>query len=418
VTLGYRYSDETKEDKGGNTYLYNSAYACDVAGGNCPRSEYNALPVDYFDNPDVYTETSANDNKGSWDHHDFRVGLDYQKSENTLWYGYLATGFKAGGIGDVFNETNPRTGEEINVRTSFEPEEVTTLELGFKTRLLDRKLDLRGNYFYTDYENMQYASVGAIAYTERWQALRDENGDYVRDDWGNIVFGWVPAPIVAYYTQNVPGAQIQGFEFEYDWRPWAGGRINGYATWLDTRISDDWVTKWNYDPVSYFGLDYASAQDASNPVLEVNLKGNELAVSPSFKLHFTLDHAFLHKKSDTAIVPWVTYHWEDDSYLTIWNVDKHAGNPECPVQDPDAVPDGCLDFVIFPEDIKYTDDKRDAWSMIHAGVRIYRGNWTAEVFCYNLTNEVVQWWGGAAEQVPKGSMSVPRNYGFQVGRRF
>ena len=36
----------------------------------------------------------------------------------------------------------------------------------------------------------------------------------------------------------------------------------------------------------------------------------------------------------------------------------------------------------------------------------------------NVTNEVVQWWGGAAEQVPKGSMSVPRNYGFQIGRRF
>ena len=191
VTLGYRYSDETKEDKGGNTYLYNSGYACDIEGGNCPRSDYNALPADYFENPYVYPETSANDNKGSWDHHDFRVGLDYQKSENTLLYSYLATGFKAGGIGDVFMETNPRTGEEINVRTSFEPEEVTTLELGFKTRLLDRKLDLRGAYFYSDYENMQYASVGAIAYTERWQALRDESGEYVRDEWGNIVFGWV-----------------------------------------------------------------------------------------------------------------------------------------------------------------------------------------------------------------------------------
>jgi hypothetical protein len=56
--------------------------------------------------------------------------------------------------------------------------------------------------------------------------------------------------------------------------------------------------------------------------------------------------------------------------------------------------------------------------MLHAGVRIYRGNWSLEFFGYNLTNEVIQWWGGAAEQVPKGSMSVPRNYGFHIGRRF
>ena len=104
-----------------------------------------------------------------------------------------------------------------------------------------------------------------------------------------------------------------------------------------------------------------------------------------------------------TIVPWVTAHWEDDSYLTIWNVDKHTDD---------------MDFVILDQDIRYTDDKREAWSMVHAGVRLYRGNWMAELYGYNLTNEVVQWWGGAAEQVAKGSISMPRNYGFAVGKRF
>ena len=42
----------------------------------------------------------------------------------------------------------------------------------------------------------------------------------------------------------------------------------------------------------------------------------------------------------------------------------------------------------------------------------------ADHFGYNLTNEVVQWWGGAAEQVTKGSMSVPRSYGFHVGLKY
>jgi len=361
------------------------------------------LPVDYFENPDFYPAVSPNDNSDSWKHHDWRIGLDYDKNENTLLYAYLATGFKAGGIGDVFAEINPRTGEEINVRTAFEPEEVTTLELGFKQRLLDRKLELRGAYFFSDYEKMQYASVGAIAYTERWLPLQDENGDPIQDPFGNIVFGWVSAPIVAYFTQNVPGAKIQGFELEYEWRPWAGGRINGYATWLDTEISEDWETKWNYDPVSYFGLSFQDAIDASNEVLNVNLKGNDLAVSPRFKLHMTIDHAFHFPKLNTTIVPWVTAHWEDASYLTIWNVQRHVDD---------------LEFVIFDEDVKYTDDTRKPWSMIHAGIRAYRGNWTAELFAYNITDEVVQWWGGAAEQVAKGSFSTPMNYGFALGRKF
>jgi hypothetical protein len=36
-------------------------------------------------------------------------------------------------------------------------------------------------------------------------ALCDENGDLILDDQGNLQFGWVKAPIIAYFTQNVPG---------------------------------------------------------------------------------------------------------------------------------------------------------------------------------------------------------------------
>jgi iron complex outermembrane receptor protein len=89
--------------------------------------------------------------------------------------------------------------------------------------------------------------------------------------------------------------------------------------------------------------------------------------------------------------------------LTIWNVDKHTDD---------------MDFVILPQDIRYTDDKREAWSMVHAGVALYRGDWKVELYGYNLKNEVVQWWGGAAEQVTKGSMSMPRTYGLRVGYQF
>lgn len=117
----------------------------------------------------------------------------------------------------------------------------------------------------------------------------------------------------------------------------------------------------------------------------------------------TVEHSFYLPKARTAIVPWVTAHWEDASYLTIWNVDKHTDD---------------MNFVILDEDIKYTDDRRQAWSMVHAGVRAYRGRWMFELFGYNLTEEVVQYWGGAAEQVAKGSFSMPRTFGFQLGWNF
>jgi iron complex outermembrane receptor protein len=411
LTLGYRYSDEAKEDQGGTTYICNTVNGC--APGT--REELNALPADYFADSSIYPDATSNDNKGSWSHHDWRIGLDYDLSRNTFLYSYLASGFKAGGIGDVFENTVLDTGvdefgnpvvygaEEVVIRTAFDPEEVTTLELGFKQRIPGARLDLRGAYFYTDYENMQYASVGAIGFTQRWQALRDRNGDLIFDENGRLVFGWVEAPLVAYFTQNVPGAVIQGFELEYDARAWKGGRIRGYASWLDTEITEDWITKWDYDPVSYFGLDFADAIDPSNPELEVNLKGNDLAVSPPFKFHMILEQTFHLKRPQIAVVPWLTWHWEDDSYLTIWNVDRHTDD---------------MNFVIYDEDIRYTDDKREAWSMLHAGVRFYAGNLMTEMFVYNLTDEVVQWWGGAAEQVPRGSMSVPRTYGMRISYQF
>ena len=400
LTLGYRHSDETKEDVGGRTYTCNNDNGC--ATGWWQRDALNALPADYWADQSVYPEYSENDNKGSWNHDDWRLGIDWDVHPKTLLYTYLASGFKSGGIGDVFHDVNPRTGEVIDVRTEFGPEEVLTLEVGFKSRFFNDKLSLRGAYFYSDYDDMQYASVGAIAMTERWDVVRDDNGLPVLDDDGNPILDWVAAPIIAYYTQNVPGAQIQGFELEYEWSPWLGGRIFGYTSWLDTEITEDWNTKWNYDAVYYFSIDYEDAVDPENPLLQVNLKGNELAVSPPFKFHITGEHVF-DFGSRGAMVPWATFHWEDDSYLTIWNVDKHTDD---------------MDFVISDEDIKYTDDKRQAWSMIHAGLRYYYKSWLFEAYGYNLTNEVVQYWGGAAEGVAKGSFSVPRTYGIRVGTSF
>ena len=441
LTIGGRWSDETKEDKDGRSYICNVANGCatdvmpviQVNAGQAgyDRDALNRLPTDYFEDPSVYTDENgtpvftSNDNKGSWSHFDWRLGLDYQMNQDTLLYAYLATGFKAGGIGDVFQGTavdgdindngtpdDPTddypyvvSADHLTLRTQYDPEVVTTLELGFKQQLLGGKLNLKGAYFYSDYDNMQYASVGSLAYTERWQVLLDRNGNPIDEDGvPGPDFGWVGSPLViAYYTQNVPGAKIQGFELEYDWRPWTGGRIYGYASWLDTRITEDWITKWDYDPRSYFGIDFAAAADAKNELLQVNLKGNNLAVSPPFKLHMTFDHAFPVPNNNLVIVPWLTAHWEDDSYLTIWNVDKHTDD---------------MDFVIMDQDIKYTDDKRESWYTLHAGVRAYKGDWMGELFVYNITNEVVQYWGGADQGVAKGSMSMPRNYGFRLGYNF
>ncbi|MEH6549854.1 MAG: TonB-dependent receptor [Pseudomonadales bacterium] len=402
LTLGTRYSFEEKQDVGGTTYTCTNDNSC--VPGWWERDALNVLPTNYYEDPSIYPESSPNDNYGDWSNTDWRISLDYKLNEVTMLYASIATGFKSGGIGDVFHETNPRTGEVINVKTAFDSETVTTFELGFKTSLFENTLNLTGTYFFSNYEDMQYASVGNIAYTDRGRYQWNDDGTLVVDGSGAPVFDWETAPIVAFYTQNVPGAEIQGIELEFDWAPYPNGRFSGFATWTKSEIVDDWITKWDYDPISYFGIPSMLAIDPENEMLITNLKGNELAVTPSFELNVNYEHTFSLAGGDT-IKPWINIGWEDESYLTLWNVDKHTDD---------------LDFAIADEDIKYTDDKRDSHVTVNASLKYTapEEKWYAEAFVYNLTNEGVQYWGGVAEGVAKGSMSQPRFYGLRVGYNF
>ena len=85
--------------------------------------------------PGTDNSFDADYSKGTW-----RIGADYQLNEEWFLYGYVATGFKAGGFGDKVDVC------ECGEFTAFpyDPEENTTLELGFKARLLDGKLNLLG----------------------------------------------------------------------------------------------------------------------------------------------------------------------------------------------------------------------------------------------------------------------------------
>ena len=317
LTIGYRYSDETKEDKGGNTYICNVQRLClrrSAPAVDCPtvRTVQRPAAPDFFEDPGVYAEASRNDNKGSWSHNDLRVGLDYQKNDNTLLYGYLATGFKSGGIGDVFEGTVVDGDLDENGRPSIiSPRRSRSHRRSIRKRS-PRSSSASSSGCWTGSSTCEAPTstrttrtcstrrsarspsprVASAAGHQRGSGRLDGDGNL------DVRLGGQP-PFTAYFTQNVPGAQIQGFELEYDSRPWTGGRIHGYVSWLDTEITEDWITKWDYDPVSYFGLDFASAADAANERLQVNLKGNELAVSPPFKLHVTVDHAFFFDRRQT-----------------------------------------------------------------------------------------------------------------------
>ncbi|EGM78486.1 outer membrane receptor protein [Rheinheimera sp. A13L] len=402
LTLGYRFSDETKEDKGGRTLRCSNADGC--APGWFNRTILSELPTNAFENPAIYQSSFANDSKGSWRNSDFRLGLDYDFSENTMLYGYVASGFKAGGIGDVFEVVNDRTGEVQRFETQFDPEQVLTYELGTKTSLLDNSLNLQAVFFYTDYQDMQYASVGSIGNVERLAAIENPDGNPVLDGNGQPVLDYRNMPVIAYYTQNVPGSTIKGIELEFDWKPYPSGRITGYVTWTDARITDDWITKWDYDPEYLFDLSYEESIDPENTLLTTNLKGNQLAMVPEYSANLSYTHSF--DLADYGYIHgWFNVNWKDKSYNTIWNLDKHLDD---------------MDFAVPDEALAYVDDSRDSFTSVNASLKYEPKDqvWFAELFISNATNEVVQQWSNTGKGFPKGSFGMPRYYGVRAGFNF
>lgn len=78
----------------------------------------------------------------------YKVGLDYDLTNEVLLYTHFSYGFKSGGFNGTwatsFDETRP-----------FESETVESFEVGFKSTLLEGSLILNGSFYYTEYQDIQ-----------------------------------------------------------------------------------------------------------------------------------------------------------------------------------------------------------------------------------------------------------------------
>jgi len=81
------------------------------------------------------------------DRTDYRLVGDYRFSPDFLAYASVSTGFKGGGV-------NPRP-FVADQRLPFNPETLTTYEVGFKSDLFDRHMRVNGAVFLNKYEDIQ-----------------------------------------------------------------------------------------------------------------------------------------------------------------------------------------------------------------------------------------------------------------------
>ena len=246
-------------------------------------------------------------------------------------YGYVANGYKGGGIGDVIYKLSD--GSKFD--TSYDEEEVITYEIGVKTKALNGSLNFRANAFYSDYENQQF-TAWTIFDTVTIVEPDPETGIPIEriQEYGTFL------------TRNASNSSISGIELEAEWNAWENGFIGGYFTTLDTEITSDYWKSWGTEAGQVFAGHYDSDLDKSLPWFR-NLKGNELAYAPRYSFTMNVTHDFLLPNGGT-LTPYLNVHWESESYVSIDNTDKWDLDP--------SVLNPGIDLDVY-------SDKRDAWAM-------------------------------------------------------
>jgi iron complex outermembrane receptor protein len=106
---------------------------------------------------------ALNNAKRSFEKVTWRAGLDFDVTDTTLLFGTISSGYKAGGFNDGCATGTPNCATPVRDEALYyQPETLTSYEVGIKTRFLDNAVRLNAAAFYYDYSNIQLTQVSTI----------------------------------------------------------------------------------------------------------------------------------------------------------------------------------------------------------------------------------------------------------------
>ena len=236
AVLGGRYTDDKRR---GVFNVFGSGI------GNPASPLFNTGPVPITATPIAVQTPSAEADKFTW-----LAGLNYQLDPDTLVYGKVSTGFKAGGFDSV---------------GSYAPESNTAYEAGIKKSFGPHFVNLAA--FYYDYKDLQAA------------VLLDSSI-------GGQVF-------------NAGGATIWGIELDASFRVLDSGRFTASVNYLNSQY-DDFLASYavfcaseTHPTLSCLtGLGDLDNDITAPPIVQPNLAGNRPPQSPRWIIAAGYEHEF------------------------------------------------------------------------------------------------------------------------------
>lgn len=207
--IGARYTKQNRDyqgclrDSGDGAGAAGAAFLPVIAAGKPydPAPPGSCVTLDSNFNRVGLVINSLDQDNWSW-----RGGLNWKPDRDTLVYGNITRGFKAG----AFTPLPAVFASQLDPVTQ---EEVTAYEVGAKHTLLDHKLYVTASLFYYDYKNKQILGTGVYP-----------------------PFGALPQ------LQNIPKSNVRGAEVEATLRPIEGLTLRGGATYIKSKVSRSFVT--------------------------------------------------------------------------------------------------------------------------------------------------------------------------------
>jgi iron complex outermembrane recepter protein len=247
ITVGGRYTHESKSFEGGQQELSGLFYklagapCSDLAGNIFPNALIGGVSCrvanNYPDPSNPLRIYPGGINHLSFNNFSPKVGLQIHPSDDVMLYASWSKGYKTGGWTTRYS--TPQT-----FVSSFNPEKATTYELGLKSTLLDRRLQVNAALFLTDYNAIQL----------------------------NYQVGGSPT------IANVGDGKIKGAELEVVAQPARGLTLN-FAL--------------GYTDAYYTRLDPAVAVTSGRSALQLGaVVGSVLPKTPKWKLNFSPRYEF------------------------------------------------------------------------------------------------------------------------------
>ena len=199
-----------------------------------------------------------------------RVNLDWDISDEIMMYFSVTSGYRSGGYNLVF----------FSNTADYDPEELTSFEIGYKTQFLDNTLQINGSFYIYDYENVHTVATEVTS------------------------LGGTSTSVL-----GAPGAEVMGAEAEFLWLATDSLTLGGNFSYTPNEYTKDLLI---LDPSRVEAPTSLYPDQETN---ETNINGNQMLQVPELK--FTAYGTYSMPMDGGATLDLSSvYSWTDDVYYS------------------------------------------------------------------------------------------------------